>query len=351
MRRHTIYRYALPLGIFLLSTSLYACNFKLNTQAINNNNLHNLDASNESIANTDTDIPSSIPTKIPDKTASANSTNSQPTQAPEKREVILNVKGKSISIGDSKEYMIDTFGLPNRILNTEYDFDYYVYNNDYRKLVFFAVKDDHIVGFYTDSLDFNFLDISSGDSIGNVNQALDEHFSMSEVLKHKTNLYTLKVLMDKIGSQKVIGIYVLDHTVKKDKFTKEVSKNIELMVYDLTNSIRVRNGEDVLSWSSSAAKAARKHSKDMAARNFFDHINPEGQSPGERLQTEGISYSTNGENIIAGFGTAIISTNGWYNSTGHRDNLLNPNYRYLGVGFTYDPESRYSTYITQNFYR
>ena len=65
----------------------------------------------------------------------------------------------------------------------------------------------------------------------------------------------------------------------------------------------------------------------------------------------GITFQYLGENIIAGYGTAIISTHAWFNSPDHRENILNKNFRNLGVGFTYIKDSDYKTYITQLFYR
>jgi uncharacterized protein YkwD len=157
--------------------------------------------------------------------------------------------------------------------------------------------------------------------------------------------------MDKIGTQKALGVYLLADKVKKDEFTDSVMKNIELLVYDLTNSVRARNDVPILSWSSSASLSSRKHSYNMAEDNFFDHINPEGQKPGDRVRAEGISYSTIGENIIAGYGTSILSNHAWFNSADHRRVMLNEKYRYLGVGFVYDMSSSYKTYITQDYYR
>ena len=67
------------------------------------------------------------------------------------------------------------------------------------------------------------------------------------------------------------------------EYTSEVIRDVELMVYDLTNSIRRRNNIPLLSWSSSVAKASRKHSIDMA-ENRFDHYGSYNKSQGIDLK-------------------------------------------------------------------
>jgi uncharacterized protein YkwD len=263
----------------------------------------------------------------------------------------LYVRDTVIQMEDSTDEVIRKLGLPGRIADTEYDFTYYIYNNDYKQLLFVALKDNKVVGFYTDALNFQYHGFRYGASLDEINQALGEQFTLSEVLTKNHSEYKISILMDKLETGKIVGIYVLSNAVKEDGYNEEILTNAEQMVYDLANSARVRNGLDPLSWSSSAGQAARKHSMNMSSEDFFSHTDLSLRSPGDRLNAEGISFQKCGENIIAGYGSAILSNHGWYNSVGHRKNLLNEKYRYLGVGFAYDEDSIYKTYFTQNFYR
>lgn len=263
----------------------------------------------------------------------------------------LSVLGKHITLGDSVDSLLDTLGDPNRIAKTEMDFDYYVYNNNYSKLLFVAVRDNKVVGFYTDSIDFYYFGITYGSDLNKINLSLNTSFTMDYMLTHKTELYTLQVFMDELGTNKVTGISLLTSDVKANEYTTEILRDTELLIYDLTNSIRKRNAVPILSWSSTAAKAAGKHSIDMAENSYFGHYSTYDKNPGDRLREEGIDYQLIGENIIAGYENAIISCHAWYNSQEHRDNMLNKSFRNLGVGFTYIEDSIYKSYITQNFYR
>lgn len=267
------------------------------------------------------------------------------------RQDTLNALGTIISMEEEVESILEKIGHPNRIMETEMGFEYYVYNNNYSKLLFVAIRDNKVVGFYTDSIDFNYMGLTPESDIKDINRVLNTQHSMDYIINHRTDSYTLHIFIDEIGLKKITGILVLDVDLKYIAHTENTMKNTELLVYDLTNSMRKKNGISLLSWSSTAAKAARKHSVDMARQGFFNHKNIYGKSPGDRLREEGINYKNIGENIIAGYGGAIISTHAWYNTPEHRENILNNTYKSLGVGFTYLEDSNFKTYITQNFYR
>jgi uncharacterized protein YkwD len=105
---------------------------------------------------------------------------------------------------------------------------------------------------------------------------------------------------------------------------------------------------DALVMNPSLRCAARKHSADMAARNFFDHDNPSGESPWDRIaQAEYGPYSTAGENIAAGSPDAAGTMMQWLDSDGHCSNIMNPGFAEIGVG--YSPGGEYGHLWTQDF--
>ncbi len=93
--------------------------------------------------------------------------------------------------------------------------------------------------------------------------------------------------------------------------------------------------------------AARVHSKDMADRGFFDHTNPSGESPWDRMGRAGYAYMTAGENIAAGNPTAAATMEQWMNSDGHCSNIMSPGFTEIGVG--YYPGGQYGHLWTQVF--
>ncbi len=274
-----------------------------------------------------------------------------PDRAAETSDLTLSVRNTSITIGEDKQAVIDKFGLPGRIDKTEYGFDYYIYNNDYSHMAFIAVQDNKVVGYYTDSADFNYQGVHRGNTVSQLNKALKQQFELSEAITYSNSTSTIKILMDTLESKTVTGIYILPKDASPKDYSKETVRGIEALLYDLTNSARAHNKLSPLSWSSSASLAARKHSNSMSVNNFIAHTDPERRSPGERLAAEGIAYVKCGENIIAGYDDAILSVHHLYNSKSQRGNLLSKTYRYTGDGFSYTKDSEHKTYLTQDFYR
>ena len=95
--------------------------------------------------------------------------------------------------------------------------------------------------------------------------------------------------------------------------------------------------------------AARGHSKDMATRNYFDHNSPEGTGPGQRMKGAGFLGGYSGENIAAGNDTAAGTVQQWMKSPGHCSNIMDKDFKYLGVGTFSNPAAKYKHYWTQNF--
>jgi uncharacterized protein YkwD len=114
-------------------------------------------------------------------------------------------------------------------------------------------------------------------------------------------------------------------------------------VFCLTNQIRASYGLAPFRRDARLDAAARLHSEDMAARNYFAHDTPEGLGPTERAAAQG--YPTGvGENIAMGYATARAVMTGWMASAGHCQNILGVA-RDIGTG-TANPGR---PYYTQDF--
>ena len=94
---------------------------------------------------------------------------------------------------------------------------------------------------------------------------------------------------------------------------------------------------------------ARAFSQDMGDRNFFDHTDPDGLDPFQRMEAAGYRGGAMGENIAAGYSTGAEVVAGWLSSDGHCRNMLDPDFGVIGIGYASVPGSDYTEYWTQNF--
>jgi uncharacterized protein YkwD len=102
-------------------------------------------------------------------------------------------------------------------------------------------------------------------------------------------------------------------------------------VLSLVNEERAKVGCSPVAANSALTALARNYSEDMAARGFFDHTDPDGRTPWDRAEKAGIS-NLGGENIARGQADAAAVMDAWMNSPGHRANILNCDFKTLGVG-------------------
>lgn len=116
-------------------------------------------------------------------------------------------------------------------------------------------------------------------------------------------------------------------------------------VVKLVNQERVKAGLNTLTISQPAKTAAQVRAKEI--EKTFSHTRPDGSSFGSALAEQGVTIRNAGENIAIGQKSPEEVMKGWMNSSGHRANILNPNYTSIGVGCYQNASGTY--YWTQLF--
>ncbi len=117
-----------------------------------------------------------------------------------------------------------------------------------------------------------------------------------------------------------------------EEMSKDTSEQA-LAVLRLVNQEREKNGLKALVLSHTLNGIANEKAFDMKEKKYFSHDSPTYGSPFEMLQRFGVKYSHAGENIAKGQASAEQVMDDWMHSSGHRANILNPNYTELGVGY------------------
>ena len=276
--------------------------------------------------------------------------------------VDLSLKVAGIKLGDSYETVVKLHGNPLRQDISEYGFKWHVYHNNYQNYFMVGIQNNTVVALFTAS------NLTTGLKMGLSKTQVTSALGQPLTSIRKDNTFFNQPDADDFGVYLKDGAYISAYfdTIDNQLFmikmiSKSVEENYKLQygaysselrtayeteIFDLANVFRVQRQLPLFKSDENVSITARKHSQDMAVRNFFDHENPSGYDPFERLAADGIDFHSAGENIAAGYTNPFSVHAGWVNSIGHRNNLIR-SYSNLGVGIYFG--GSYSLYYTQNF--
>lgn len=131
-------------------------------------------------------------------------------------------------------------------------------------------------------------------------------------------------------------------TSKPTTVTTKVSPDTEQYMLDLINAERQKNGVPPLSFDSQLTKLARIRAKELAEKYDPTHLRPDGRDWVTIFNEEGgYSFGFAGENIAYGQRTVDEVMNSWYNSAGHYSNMVNSNYKHVGIAWSEKNGVRY----------
>jgi uncharacterized protein YkwD len=75
------------------------------------------------------------------------------------------------------------------------------------------------------------------------------------------------------------------------------------------------------------------HASDMAENNYFEHQDLAGHTPADRVRAVGYREKLVGENIAFGPRTAEEVVQGWLDSPGHCENIMDPRFAEMGIAY------------------
>ena len=102
-------------------------------------------------------------------------------------------------------------------------------------------------------------------------------------------------------------------------------------VIELTNQKRAELGLAPLTTNPLLNEVAQRKAADMFAFNYWAHTSPSGRDPWSFFKEVGYKYIYAGENLARDFMNSEGVVEAWMNSPTHKDNIVNPNYKEIGV--------------------
>lgn len=275
----------------------------------------------------------------------------------------------NVTLGMTKEEAQTKVGLPLRLMQNEYGTDWHSYHQDYQNYVLLSYNQDgQVNGMFTNQdLISSTEDITMSSTQSEVREVLGmplKHLRKGNVQyildtrdeydMFRINDVYVTVFYDIHEGKTVTALQVIHSELEeqRDRIYAEASDDLregfEFLLFELTNSARIQRELPLLKWDEATRDTARKHSKDMADNQYFSHTNLEGQSPFDRMNEDNISFWVAGENLAYGQYSSIFAHEGLMNSLGHRENIVKPDFGYLGVGTAFNADNQ--PYFTANFF-
>lgn len=288
-------------------------------------------------------------------------------------------EGLSLLIGQSSNTVLSEYGEPTRIDSSSYGYEWWIYNEKDEAYMQVAVYNGQVVSLYALGNTLNITPFYIGQSINELYQFASLETTID--IEWNGHTYRFELAEEDLGTRPLIRMGDIFAQVYVDKFTGMVTsvrfldiptlieqRPYELIykgelpevktlsdeewsrveegnseqIFEITNVIRKRFNVNPLQWDEKTAEVAFLHSFDMYTEDYFSHESPTKGSLENRLQAGNITYRTAGENIAAQYVDGIAVVQGWLNSKGHREALLNEEFTDLGVGV-------YKDTYTQNF--
>lgn len=132
--------------------------------------------------------------------------------------------------------------------------------------------------------------------------------------------------------------------------SSSVAAIVESVLGAETNQNRIANSLQPLSLNPLLQEAAQNKANDMAAKGYFSHISPDGETPWGWIQAVGYSYSYAGENLAVNFVDSDDVMNAWMASPEHRANILDGNFTEMGYGIAQgEYQGQEATFVVQMF--
>lgn len=174
-------------------------------------------------------------------------------------------------------------------------------------------------------------------------------------IPHEGNDYRPR-LLQRVGMVGLFGLVVLSFTAANMQAllwqTSDylVGAVLPAVVVDLTNKERKTLSLPPVSRNAVLDAAAQLKADDMAKNSYFSHESPTGVTPWHWFEVAGYPFVHAGENLAVYFTDSDEVVDAWMKSPTHRANIVNSQYREIGIGTARGVYKGYETvFVVQLF--
>lgn len=146
--------------------------------------------------------------------------------------------------------------------------------------------------------------------------------------KHKAKLIHWEIILATVVVLVFGNKYFFNKKPQVLGFASQISTK---EVIRLTNVKRGESNLSAVTENTLLDAAAKQKGLDMLSKGYWAHVAPDGTQPWDFFKKVNYKYKYAGENLARDFSSASTAVDAWMASPSHRENMLNPKYKDIGV--------------------
>lgn len=252
---------------------------------------------------------------------------------------------KEISLNMTAAELIAAWGEPDRIDESVYGLDRYIYLNAYKNYFFATMEKGKVIEIFVPGTDFDYLGMNSEGNMADI-----KGLSFVSAVEHsgvvQGDMTEARLPLDYEGNIRGLLLQTKEFAQKKNPestlqyTTKEA---VEAQLLDLIQVSRVAEGLEPLIWDKKLWDVARTHSEDMASERYFDYNSLDGTTPFGRIMERGKVFFTASETIARQRGDVVNIYQEWMRNASKLNALTDSTMQEAGVGVASQSKVLYVT--------
>lgn len=246
----------------------------------------------------------------------------------------VTVGEKKISLNWTAEELKTVWGEPDRIDESIYGLDRYIYLNDYVDYFFATFKNGEVVEIFVPGTDFSYMSMNGKGTMADI-----ENLAYVSSAEHSGVIYNelseARVPLDYMGNICGLLLQTKDFVQTKDPMSTlqyTTKGDIEMQLLDLIQVRRTEKGLPLLVWDKKLWDVARAHSEDMTSNNYFDYTGSDGSTPFGRIMERGKEFLTASETIARQRGDVVNIYQEWMRTASKHNGLMDSTMQEVGIG-------------------
>lgn len=242
--------------------------------------------------------------------------------------------GKKVALNMTSAALEAVWGEPDRIDETVYGLNRYIYLNDYENYFFVTFEKDKVVEIFIPDGDFAYLGMD-----GNGTSADIRNLDYVSAAEHsgviKSEEAEARLPLDYEGNISGLLLQTAAFVEGKNPVSLlhlSLVEDLEAELLDLIQVKREAAGKELLAYDKQLNSIARAHSADMVQNNYFDYNSLDGTTPFGRIMERGKTFFTASETIARQRGDVVNVYQEWIRISARINALTNGTMQEAGVG-------------------